>query len=181
MPWPRPYARTRACSRPAREQGLRKPLGQKNAFRGPRKRKGMMLGWRRQEFVSTYRSLPSRLRILSSIDELADFRSLPVQVCEVLLAQFLVGLELFLSFVLFAHVHVGLAKTIVRVRQIGIYFESTLVLGNCNKIFVLIRIEIAELQVGVGEGRIEGVGFLQQGVDLRHVQTRILRALPFPE
>src|SRR6266853_4076885 len=117
MPWPRPYARTRAGSRPAGEQGLRKPPGQKNAFRGPRKRKGMMQGWRRQEFVSTYISLPSGLRILSSIDELADFRALPVQVCEVLLAQLLVGLELFLSFVLFANLHLGLAKAIVCVRR----------------------------------------------------------------
>jgi len=141
----------------------------------------MMQGWRRQEFVSTYRSLPSGLRILSGIDELADFRALPVQVCEVLLAQFLVGLELFLSFVLFAHVHVGLAKTIVRVSRIGIYFESTLVFWNCIAIFVLIRIEIAELQVRVGEGRIESVGFLQQRIDLRQVETRILRAFPFPE
>jgi len=36
------------------EQGLRKPLGQKNAFRGPCKRKGMMQGWRRQEFCKAH-------------------------------------------------------------------------------------------------------------------------------
>ncbi len=101
----------------------------------------MMQGWRRQAFAATHRSLPSRLCILGSIDELSDFRALLVQVGQVLLTQFLVRLELFLGFVLFAGMYVGLAKPIVRVGQVKIYFQRTLILGN--RIWVLVFSGIA--------------------------------------
>ena len=83
--------------------------------------------------------------VIARDDGMSDFRALLVQVSQVLLTQFLVRLELFLGFVLFAGMYVGLAKPIVRVGQVKINFQRTLILGNRICVLVLIRIEIAQL------------------------------------
>src|SRR5713226_10684012 len=85
--------------------------------------------------------------ILCRVDELANFGALLVEFREMLLAEFLVHLDLLLGTLFFAGTDVRLAQAIVRVGQIGIQLQRALIFGNGVGVLTLLGVEIAELQM----------------------------------
>src|ERR1700680_1969550 len=100
--------------------------------------------------LAGYRRLLRFGGVFCGVNELADLRTLLIQISEVLLAQLLVNLDLLLRAVFVAGAHVGLAKPIVRVGQIGIQLQRALVFRNGVGVLALLGVEIAELQMGFG-------------------------------
>ena len=118
--------------------------------------------------------------ILRRINKLPNFRSLLVEIGEVLFAEPLIHLELLLGAVLFAGANVSLAKTIVSVSKIGIELKRADILPDGLDIFILVGVEIAELQVRFRKFGVERQRFVQQGFDLMEIQAGILGALALP-
>src|SRR5260370_26104363 len=81
--------------------------------------------------------------ILCRVDELADFGALLVELREMLLAEFLVHLDLLLGTLFFAGTDVRLAESIVRVGQIGIQLPRALIFGNGVGVLTLLRVVMA--------------------------------------
>src|SRR5208337_4445202 len=131
----------------------------------------------------------SRLRRRSAhfrVHKLPNLRLLFVDLRQVPRADLLINLELLLSPILLAGVNVGLAEAVVRVREIGIVFESLQIFRNGLGILALVRVEIPQLQMRLGEVRIEGERLSEQRLDLMNLdlmklEARILRPLSFPQ
>src|SRR5208282_4766447 len=88
---------------------------------------------------------PSRLPgggVLGLVDELSNFRPLLLQVGQVLFANLLIYLELFLRQVLLPCAHIGLPKAIVGVSKIGVKFKRQKVFRHGLGIFALVGVEI---------------------------------------
>jgi hypothetical protein len=93
--------------------------------------------------------------VFGSGDELADFGALLVEIGQVLGAKLLVELEFVLGAVFFAGADVGLAEPIVSVGEIAVEVEGALVVGDGLGVLGSIGIEIAELQLRIGERGVE--------------------------
>jgi len=93
--------------------------------------------------------------VFGGVNELPDFRPLSIEVGEVLRAKLLIHLQLVLGLILFAGADVGLAESIMSVGEIGVELEGALVVRDGLGVFGLIGIEIAQLQLGIGERGVE--------------------------
>ena len=71
-------------------------------------------------------------------------------------------------------------KAITNVRKIGAEFASARYSGRFGK-FVLIGVEIAQLEVRFGHVGVDDERFLEQGFDLKEIESGIFFALPFPQ
>src|SRR5438445_1576649 len=118
--------------------------------------------------------------ILSRINKLPNFGALLVQVGEVLFAEPLIDLKLLLGAILFSGADISLAKTIVSVSKIGIELEGARILRDGLGVFILVGVEIAQLQVRFPKFGIERQRFAEQGFDLAKIQAGILGALALP-
>src|SRR5467141_1592679 len=99
--------------------------------------------------------------ILRRINKLTNFGSLLVEVGQVLFAGSLIDLELLLGADFLAGSNVRLAQPVVSVGEIGIEFKRTHILGDGAGIFILVGVEIAQLQVRFCEPGIERQRVLQ--------------------
>src|SRR6266850_1062975 len=95
------------------------------------------------------------------INKLTNFRSLFVEIGQVLFTDSLIDLELLLGAAFFAGSNVRLPQAIVSVSEIGIESKRMQILGDGARIFVLVGVEIAQLQVRFGELGIERQRVLQ--------------------
>src|SRR5580692_8440755 len=95
--------------------------------------------------------------------------------------ELLVYLQLLLGAVFFAGADVGLAQAIVGVGEVRVEFEGALVVRDGVGVFGLIGIEIAQLELGIGEGGVEFNRFCEQRFDLVEIEAGILRALSLPQ
>src|SRR5438105_12546772 len=77
--------------------------------------------------------------ILCRINKLPNLRALLLEVGQMLLANFLVDLELLLGAAFFAGANIRLPQPVVSVGQIGIEFQRALILRNRFCIFILDR------------------------------------------
>src|SRR5437660_10276480 len=112
--------------------------------------------------------------ILCRINKLPNLRALLLEVGQMLLANFLVDLELLLGAAFFAGANIRLPQTVVSVGQIGIEFQRALILRNRFYIFILVGVEIAQLQVSFRELRIELQRLSEQRFDLMQIPAGIL-------
>src|SRR5579884_2697667 len=103
--------------------------------------------------LTNQRALLLRRRCLLRNNELPDFRALAFQFCDVLLAYFLIYVELFLREILFAGSNISLAQPITRVHQVGIVLQRLGVFGDRFSVFLLVRVEVSQLLVGIEIGR----------------------------
>ncbi len=98
-----------------------------------------------------------------------------------LFAKLLINLKFSLSKIALIGANVSLTKAIANVRKIGAEFASLEIFGDRFGKFVLIGVEIAQLEVRFGHVGVDGDRFLEQGVDLKEIESGIFFALPFPQ
>src|SRR4029077_2180098 len=119
--------------------------------------------------------------IFRRIHELSNVSPLLVNLSQVLGTELLVHLKLLLCPVFLAGVNVSLPQPVMDIRQVRAKLEGTLVLRNRLRIFILVRVEISQLQARLSEFRIERNRLLQQSFDLLRVQSGILGPLSLPQ
>jgi len=99
----------------------------------------------------------------------------------VLRPELLVGFQFFLGEIFFSGADVGLRQAVVDVGKVGIEVAGPQIFGDGFGIFALVRIQIAELQMGFCQIGSKRNGFFQEGFDLREIDVGILRAFALPE
>src|SRR2546429_4742397 len=91
-----------------------------------------------------------------------------------LFAEPLINLKLLLGAVPVAGANISLAEAIVSVGKIGTEFQRARILGDGLGIFILVGVEIAQLQVRLRELGVDRQRFAQQRFDLMKIEIRIL-------
>src|SRR5450631_1689198 len=130
---------------------------------------------------STQKSLRLRGgRSFRRIHELLNLRSFLVDLGHMLRSLPLVDVEFRLSAILLANPNIVLPKTIVSIWKIGIELQRTLVLRDRLVVFMLVSIEISQLNMRFGKRRIESNRLLQQRLNLTHIKVGIFCALSLP-
>src|SRR5947209_6543737 len=130
-----------------------------------------LLGIRRggaSRFFSSHRHL-SLVTVLKREHELLDLAAPLFGVCDLPPMQAFVQRELLLGALLVLGADQSLSQTVVRVWQSGVKLDGPLVLADRVRIPALVGIERPQLQVRVGERRIERGSFFEQRLDLVHV------------
>ena len=88
--------------------------------------------------------------------------------------------QLRLRFFLLSRVHVSLTQPVVRIGNIGIFFQGFQIFGDRIGIARLVRKKVSQLEMRVAELRIEGSRLCKQCLDLPKIGAWILCALSFP-
>ena len=103
------------------------------------------------------------------------------EIVEVLLVRALIERQLRFSALLVAGSDVRQTQSIASVRQIGVELQRPREFRDGIGIFFLVEIQIAQLQMGLRQLRIEREGLLQKRSDFAGIETGTLSAAAFPE
>src|SRR5271156_2949974 len=114
-------------------------------------------------------------------DKLLDLGPFLVEFGQMLCPQALINVEFLLGAIFLAGVNIVLAKTVMRVGQIGVQVEGADVFGYSHGVIALVRVEVAELYVSFGQLRIERNSLLEQGFYLVKIEVGVLSTLPLPQ
>ena len=99
------------------------------------------------------------------IDKLLDLRSFLIDLREMLGALLLVDIKLGLRLVFLADVNVILPEAVVSIGKIGIELKGAKVLRDRFLPFMLVGVEVAELEMRLGQRFVEGDRLLKQRLD----------------